>query len=115
MRSAFIGLAAASAFALFAGTALAQTGGGSMSGPSGSMSGPSTGGMQHMGKSMHHMDAGSASMHTMPATVTSVDAKTGIVEATSEGMSLKVHFPPASLANVKSGDKITLHLGFSKP
>ncbi len=113
MRSAFVGLVAASAFAVLAGTALAQTGG-SMSGPSGSMSGPSSGGMQHMGKTMHHMNAANASMHTMPATVTSVDQKTGIVEDTSEGMALKVHFPPASLANVKAGDKIPLHLGFSK-
>ena len=54
------------------------------------------------------------SMHMMPATVNSVDAKTGIVEVTSEGMSLKVHFPPASVADLKSGDTITLHMGFSK-
>jgi hypothetical protein len=54
------------------------------------------------------------SMHTMPATVSSVDAKTGIVEVNSGGMSLKVHFPPASVADLKAGDKITLHMGFSK-
>ncbi len=106
------GLAVASALVLFAGTAMAQSSGGSMSQQSGSMSG---GGMQHMGKTMHHMDSSMGNMHTMPATVTSVDQKTGIVEANSEGMALKVHFPPASLASLKSGDKITLHLGFSKP
>jgi hypothetical protein len=54
------------------------------------------------------------SMHTMPATVSSVDTKTGIVEVNSGGMSLKVHFPPASVADLKAGDKITLHMGFSK-
>jgi hypothetical protein len=54
------------------------------------------------------------SMHTMPATVASVDTKTGIVEVSSGGMSLKVHFPPASVADLKVGDKITLHMGFSK-
>lgn len=54
------------------------------------------------------------SMHMMPATVNSVDTKTGLVEVTSEGMSLKLHFPPASVANLKSGDTITLHMGFSK-
>jgi uncharacterized protein involved in copper resistance len=54
------------------------------------------------------------SMHTMPATVTSVDLKTGIVEVSTEGMSLRMHFPPASVADLKTGDKITLHMGFSK-
>jgi hypothetical protein len=50
----------------------------------------------------------------MPATVSSVDTKTGVVEVNSGGMSLKVHFPPASVADLKAGDKITLHMGFSK-
>lgn len=54
------------------------------------------------------------SMHTMPATVSSVDTTTGIVEVNSGGMSLKVHFPPATVADLKAGDKITLHMGFSK-
>lgn len=53
--------------------------------------------------------------HAMPATVDSVDRQTGLVEVTSGGMDLKVHFPPASVANLKAGDKITLHVGFSKP
>lgn len=52
-------------------------------------------------------------MHTMPATVDKVDHQTGMVDATSEGMKLQVHFPPASLKSVKAGDKITLHLGFA--
>lgn len=79
----------------------------------------SMGHMGHMGdgamhdKMMKHNKNGS--MHKMPATVTAVDAKTGIVEVTAGGMALKVHFPPASMANLKSGDKITLHMGFSKP
>ncbi len=54
------------------------------------------------------------SMHTMPATVNSVDLKTGIVDVTTGSMSLKVHFPPTSVADLKSGDQITLHMGFSK-
>jgi hydrogenase maturation factor len=45
--------------------------------------------------------------------VTSVDKATGIVEVTSAGMSLRVHFPPASVADLKAGDKIILHLGYS--
>lgn len=76
---------------------------GSMGGMHGDMSGM---------KGMHHAMQG---MHAMPATVTSVDAKTGIVEVDAAGMNLKLHFPPASVANLKAGDKITLHMGFSKP
>jgi len=95
------------ALALLAAPALAQNAGGSMAGgQNGSMSGS----MSQMG-GMHH----NASMHTMPATVTSVDQKTGVVEVNSAGMALKVHFPPASVADLKTGDKITLHLGFTKP
>lgn len=60
------------------------------------------------------MNSKMPSMHTMPATVTSVDMKTGMVEVTTESMSLRVHFPPASVADLKTGDKITLHMGFSK-
>jgi hypothetical protein len=53
-------------------------------------------------------------MHTMPATVTSTDPKTGIVEVTTEGMALRVHFPPASMVNLKAGDKIGLYMGYSQ-
>ena len=69
-------------------------------------------GMGKHGSGMDHMNM--MGMHMMPATVTSIDMNTGIVEATSQGMKLRLHFPPASLANVKAGDKITLHLGFTK-
>lgn len=68
--------------------------------------------MSNMG-SKHHM--ANASMHTMPATVSSVDKATGFVEVASAGTTLKVHFPPAALGDLKAGDKITLHLGFTKP
>ncbi|SRR5581483_9243411 len=71
----------------------------------GSMSG------MHGNMAMHHVQG----MHKMPATVSSVDTKTGLVEADAEGMSLKVHFPPASVADLKAGDKITLHMGYTKP
>lgn len=79
---------------------------------------PASSSMDHMGngsmhqKMMHHDRNGS--MHMMPATVSSVDTKTGMVEVNSEGMSLRLHFPPASVANLKAGDKITVHMGYSK-
>jgi|SRR5690349_18900859 len=77
-----------------------------------------TSGMDKMGamhsdmKGMHDNMMG---MHMMPATVTAADTKTGVVDVTTEGMALKVHFPPSAMASLKAGDKITLHMGFSKP
>jgi hypothetical protein len=85
--------------------ALAQSGQGNMSGMN----------MQNMqGMSMQGMGNMMGS-HMMQATVTAIDTATGLVDVTSGGMALKLHFPPASLANVKPGDSITLHLGFTKP
>ena len=54
-------------------------------------------------------------MHDMAAIVTTVDSTTGLVDVDSGGMKLHVHFPPSALARVKVGDKITLHLAFTKP
>ena len=87
------------ALALAASPALAQD--------QGAMGGMNMPGMSGMGNMM--------GMHMMPATVTAIDAKTGLVDVTAGSMALKLHFPPASLASLKEGDKITLHLGFSKP
>ncbi len=77
------------------------------------------GGMQQMDKmdhmnGMHHMD-NMMGMHKMPATVTAADANTGIVDVDAGGMALKLHFPPAAVKALKAGDKITVHMGFSKP
>jgi hypothetical protein len=60
------------------------------------------------------MMRGMMGMHVMPVTVTAIDAQTGLVDGTSGGMALKLHFPPASLAGVKAGDRLSVHLGFSK-
>lgn len=54
-------------------------------------------------------------LHTMPATVTATDPKSGTVDVAAGGMALRVHFPPAAMAELKAGDQITLHMGFSKP
>ncbi|MFI4957985.1 MAG: hypothetical protein ACHP7C_02360 [Lysobacterales bacterium] len=79
--------------------------------PASSASSMGSMGQMHHGSKMHKMNG---SMHAMPATVSSVDTTTGIVEVNSAGMSLRVHFPPASVADLKAGDKITLHMGYSK-
>src|SRR5215468_9888435 len=53
----------------------------------------------------------SMSHHTMDGEVTKVDAKKGWVDVkTSEG-SMKLHFPPETLASVKKGDSVSVELG----
>ena len=74
--------------------------------------------LAHEEGSMHGMSMpmpGMMGMHDMAATVTTVDSTTGMVDVDSGGMKLRVHFPPSALAGVKVGDKITLHLAFTKP
>ena len=79
----------------------------------GGMAGMDMKGMNMHGMAMHGM-GDMAGMHMMAMTVTAVDARTGLVDGTSEGMALKLHFPPASLSGVVPGDKLTVHMGFSK-
>src|ERR1044071_8046558 len=53
---------------------------------------------------------GEMNRHTMDGQVTKVDAKKGWVDVkTSEG-SMKLHFPPSALQNVKKGDSVTVEL-----
>ena len=73
-----------------------------------------SGAMDHAKMDDMHHTKGMDNMHKMSATVDAVDHTTGIVDVTAGDMQLKVHFPPASLASVNTGDKITLHLGFTK-
>jgi hypothetical protein len=49
--------------------------------------------------------------HTMDGEVTKVDAKKGWVDVKTAEGSMKLHFPPAALENVKKGDSITVELG----
>ncbi len=72
-----------------------------------------TQGMRHAG-SMPEMQGNMAGQHEMPATVTNIDKNTGIVDVTSEGMNLRLHFPPSALTNVKTGDKIKVQMGLMK-
>ena len=71
-----------------------------------------TGAMHSAMKSMHNDMMG---MHTMPATVTAAGSTTGVVDVMAASIALKVHFPPKAMAHLKAGDKITLHMGYSKP
>jgi uncharacterized membrane protein len=48
--------------------------------------------------------------HSMDGQVTKVDSKRGWIDVkTSEG-SMKLHFPPDALADVKKGDSVTVDL-----
>jgi len=118
MKSSSKFLVATAAFGLcLAATAVSAQQAGSMMPAAASSSMGGMGHMDHMDKGMMHNKMHSksnGSMHQMPATVTEVDTSSGIVEVTSAGMSLRLHFPPASVAKLKAGDKITLHLGFSQ-
>lgn len=83
--------------------------------PPGSMAGQGQdagAGMAHTAKTSDMVNM--HGMHNMPATVTHADPKTGIVDVTTEGMALRVHFPPASMVNLKTGDKIGLYMGYSQ-
>jgi hypothetical protein len=111
MMSSFI--AAGFIAALAATSALAQGGYGGEA-PSRPANGQSDQGGQMEGGRMQRNMPNLMGMHKMPAKVTSIDKQTGIVKVNAEGMDLTVHFPPESLANVKQGDTITLHLAFSK-
>jgi hypothetical protein len=68
------------------------------------------GGMMMQGGDM----GGTMGMHMMTVTVTALDGKSGLVDGTAGGMALKLHFPPPSLAGVKAGDKLMVHLSFHK-
>ncbi|MDQ2971740.1 MAG: hypothetical protein M3R20_01980 [Pseudomonadota bacterium] len=73
-----------------------------------------SGGMSSQ-SNMSSSSMGSGSMmgqHDMSGTVTSVNSKGITMVKTDDGI-LKVHFPDAS-QNLKKGDKITLHLSYSK-
>jgi len=49
--------------------------------------------------------------HSMDGQVTKVDAKKGWIDVKTPEGSMKLHFPPAALANVKKGDSVTVELG----
>ena len=52
--------------------------------------------------------------HAMDGQVTKVDAKKGWVDIKMPEGRMKVHFPSASLENVKVGDSVTVELGMRK-
>jgi hypothetical protein len=55
--------------------------------------------------------AGDMDRHTMDGQVTKVDAKKGWIDVKTADGSMKLHFPPEALANVKKGDSVSIELG----
>jgi hypothetical protein len=76
----------------------------------------SAGGMQSQQSTPMRMQStqGMQGLHEMPATVTSINKSSGMVSVKSEGMSLRLHFPPSALSNIKAGDKIKVQMGLMK-
>lgn len=52
--------------------------------------------------------------HSMTGTIKEIDPKKGTLEVKTGVGDLRLHFPPASLKDLKVGDTITVHLGFSR-
>ena len=53
-------------------------------------------------------------MHSQKVTVVSIDSETGVVRLKADNMPLVVQFPPSSLAGIKPGETLDLHLGFTR-
>jgi len=53
-------------------------------------------------------------MHSKKATVVAIDTETGVMRLNADGLPLVVQFPPSSLAGIKPGETINLHLGFTR-
>ncbi len=68
-------------------------------------------GWNHPGKGMGRMVEG---RHWMTGKVEGVDHKTGWLKVKTDEGTLNVHFAPDSIKDLKDGDTITVHLGYTK-
>ncbi|MHB1585492.1 MAG: hypothetical protein ACYCRH_02890 [Acidiferrobacteraceae bacterium] len=80
-------------------------------GASMSMGGGSMGAKQHCThyKTMGH----ETGVHQMSGTVTAINHRTGILSLKTAEGTLRLHFPPPSLRQVKRGERMDVHLGFT--
>jgi len=64
----------------------------------------------------HQDTPGVKGEHDMSGTVKQLDHKTGMfMFQTKGGSELRLHFPPDQLKDVKDGDTLIVHLGFTMP
>jgi DUF4097 and DUF4098 domain-containing protein YvlB len=52
--------------------------------------------------------------HSMAGTITMIDHSTGMLTLKTMEGDLKLHFPPATVQQLKNGDTITVHLSYSQ-
>lgn len=52
--------------------------------------------------------------HSMTGTVDKIDQAKGVLTLKYGSSEMLLHFPPAALKEVRDGDTITVHLGFTK-
>jgi hypothetical protein len=64
----------------------------------------------------NNMASGNKEMgeHHMDGTVTKVNHHTGFITVKTEEGSLRIHYPPKSIKDVKDGNKIRLYLGYKE-
>ncbi len=68
-------------------------------------------GWNHAGKGMgRHLEG----RHWMTGKVEGIDHKTGWLKVKTDEGTLNVHFAPESVKELKDGDTITVHLGYTK-
>jgi hypothetical protein len=52
--------------------------------------------------------------HSMTGTITMIDHSTGMLTLKTMEGDLKLHFPPATVQQLKEGDTITVHLSYTQ-
>lgn len=52
--------------------------------------------------------------HHMDGTVTKVNHRTGFITVKTDEGSMRLHYPPKSIKDVKDGNKIRLYLGYTE-
>ena len=62
-------------------------------------------------KGMDNMPMGK---HSMPATIETIDHKTGFMKLKSGMGEMTIHFPAPTVKDLEKGDKITVNLSYTK-
>lgn len=90
-------------------TGKTTTYGGSNTGAMGTSA--TSGSTSHTGMSM---TGGMMGTHQMAGTVTKINHKTGKVTVNTEAGKMDVHFPSGDIQDLKKGDTINVHLGYTR-
>ncbi len=66
-------------------------------------------------QAMMHHEGQEQGEHQMTGTISSINHDKGTVDVKTAEETLKLHFPPQAIRDLKQGDRITVQLGFFKP